>query len=102
MMIWQFLQPVFANRDQIKVGFGLKNDAHLFRKKGILLNSVIELSKCFGSFGFKSPLGLKNAMALLFHVYFLKAEVSAPQTGHANSSVKHKLSMPPPMPTRLC
>ena len=31
--IWQFLQPVFANRDQIKVGFGLKNDAHLFRKK---------------------------------------------------------------------
>ncbi|WP_179990272.1 MULTISPECIES: 3'-5' exonuclease [unclassified Acinetobacter] len=71
--IWQFLQPVFANRDQIKVGFGLKNDAHLFRKKGIQLNSVIELSKCFGSFGFKSPLGLKNAMALLFHVHFPKS-----------------------------
>lgn len=72
--IWQFLQPFFANRDQIKVGFGLKNDAHLFRKKGMQLNSVIELSKCFGSFGFKSPLGLKNAIALLFHVNFPKSK----------------------------
>lgn len=34
---------------------------------------MIELSKCFGSFGFKSPLGLKNAMALLFHVHFPKS-----------------------------
>ena len=33
--IWDFLKPIFASRDQIKVGFGLKNDAHLFRKKGI-------------------------------------------------------------------
>ena len=73
--IWQFLQPIFANRDQIKVGFGLKNDAHLFRKKGMQLNSVIELSKCFGSFGFKSPLGLKNAMSLLFHVNFPKIKI---------------------------
>ena len=49
--ILEFLKPVFENRDQVKVGFGLKNDAHLFRKKGIELNSVIELSKCFSAFG---------------------------------------------------
>lgn len=72
--IWDFLKPIFANRDQIKVGFGLKNDAHLFRKRGIELNSVIELSKCFGAFGIKNPLGLKNAMALLFQVNFPKSK----------------------------
>ena len=70
--IWQFLKPIFASRDQIKVGFGLKNDAHLFLKKGIELNSVIELSKCFKAFGFTNPMGLKNAMALLFQVNFPK------------------------------
>ncbi|MGE8538251.1 MAG: 3'-5' exonuclease, partial [Acinetobacter sp.] len=72
--IWAFLAPIFASRDQIKVGFGLKNDAHLFRKKGIELNSVIELSKCFGDFGLKNPVGLKNAMALLFQVNFPKSK----------------------------
>lgn len=72
--ILEFLKPVFENRDQIKVGFGLKNDAHLFRKKGIELNSVIELSKCFSAFGFPNPMGLKNAMALLFQVNFPKSK----------------------------
>lgn len=72
--ILEFLKPVFENRDQVKVGFGLKNDAHLFRKKGIELNSVIELSKCFSAFGFSNPMGLKNAMALLFQVNFPKSK----------------------------
>ena len=72
--VLEFLKPVFESRDQIKVGFGLKNDAHLFRKKGIELNSVIELSKCFFAFGFTNPMGLKNAMALLFQVNFPKSK----------------------------
>jgi len=72
--IWDFLKSIFASRDQIKVGFGLKNDAHLFRKKGIELNSVVELSKCFKAFGFNNPVGLKNAMALLFQVNFPKSK----------------------------
>ncbi|MDK1684596.1 3'-5' exonuclease [Acinetobacter terrestris] len=72
--VLEFLKPVFESRDQIKVGFGLKNDAHLFRKKGIELNSVIELSKCFSAFGFPNPMGLKNAMALLFQVNFPKSK----------------------------
>ena len=72
--ILEFLKPVFESRDQIKVGFGLKNDAHLFRKKGIELNSVIELSKCFSTFGFPNPMGLKNAMALLFQLNFPKSK----------------------------
>ena len=72
--ILNFLKPIFENKDQIKVGFGLKNDAHLFRKKGIELNSVIELSKCFGSFGLNNPVGIKNAIALLFQMNFPKSK----------------------------
>ncbi|RZG78202.1 3'-5' exonuclease [Acinetobacter sp. WCHAc060025] len=72
--ILDFLKPIFENPDQIKVGFGLKNDAHLFRKKGIELNSVIELSKCFGSFGLNNPVGIKNAIALLFQMNFPKSK----------------------------
>ncbi len=71
---WTFLKPIFSNRDQIKVGFGLKNDAHLFCKKGIELNGVIELSKCFGSFGIKHTMGVKNAIALLFQQHFPKSK----------------------------
>ncbi|MGE8541993.1 3'-5' exonuclease [Acinetobacter sp. ANC 3813] len=72
--ILEFLKPVLANRAQIKTGFGLKNDAHLFRKKGIELNSVIELSKCFKTFGLNNPVGLKNAVALLFQQNFPKSK----------------------------
>ena len=72
--ILEFLKPIFENKNQMKVGFGLKNDAHLFRKKGIELHNVIELSKCFSAFGFSNPMGLKNAMALLFQVNFPKSK----------------------------
>ena len=72
--LWTFLIPLFASRDHIKVGFGLKNDAHLFRKKGIELNRVIELSTCFSAFGYHKTMGVKNAMALLFQVNFPKSK----------------------------
>lgn len=72
--ILDFLKPIFASKNQIKVGFGLKNDAHLFRKKGIELNQIVELSKCFSGLGFSQTMGLKNAMALLFQVNFPKSK----------------------------
>ncbi len=71
---WRFLTPLLANPQQLKAGFGLKNDAHLFRKKGIELNGVIELSKCFSSFGIKHTMGVKNAIALLFQQHFPKSK----------------------------
>ncbi|MFH7765465.1 3'-5' exonuclease [Acinetobacter sp. BSP-28] len=89
--ILQFLKPVFENRDQIKVGFGLKNDAHLFRKKGIELNSVIELSKCFKAFGFSNPMGLKNAMALLFQVNFLKSKKISTSNWARKTLTQHQI-----------
>ena len=72
--IWSFLAPFLANPDQLKVGFGLKNDAHLFRKKGFELKGVVELSKCFASFGLTNPVGIKNAIALLFQLNFPKSK----------------------------
>ena len=87
--ILNFLKPIFANRDQLKVGFGLKNDAHLFRQKGIELNSVIELSKCFSAFGFKNPVGVKNAMALLFEQNFPKnRKISTSNWANAELSIQ--------------
>ena len=72
--ILNFLKPFLENTNQLKVGFGLKNDLYLFRKKGVELHRVIELSKLFSSFGMTSPLGIKNAMALLFQVHFPKSK----------------------------
>ncbi|APX61656.1 3'-5' exonuclease [Acinetobacter schindleri] len=72
--LWHFLQPIFANPNQIKAGFGLKNDKQLFRKKDVELNGVLELSKCFGSFGLKQAVGVRNATALLFQVNFPKSK----------------------------
>ena len=72
--ILEFLKPIIENKAQIKVGFGLKNDTHLFRKHGILLNNVVELSKCFSSFGLKNTVGIKNAIALLFRQNFPKSK----------------------------
>ena len=72
--ILEFLKPIFENKAQIKVGFGLKNDTHLFRKHGILLNNVVELSKCFSSFGLKNTVGIRNAIALLFRQNFPKSK----------------------------
>ena len=72
--ILDFLTPIFESQTQLKVGFGLKNDAHLFRKKGIHFNQVLDLSKAFHAFGITTPVGVKNAMALLFQVNFPKSK----------------------------
>lgn len=61
-----FLKPVLSNPNQLKVGFGLKNDQHLFRKKNIELQGIMDISKSFKAFGIENPLGVKNAIALLF------------------------------------
>ena len=72
--ILKFLQPILENPTQLKVGFGLKNDSHLFRKKGIKLQGMVELSKCFSSFGLNNAVGIKNAVALLFQLNFPKSK----------------------------
>ena len=89
--ILKFLKPILENREQIKVGFGLKNDAHLFRKYGIELNNVIELSKCFKAFGFNNPMGLKNAIALLFQVNFPKSKKNSTSNWARKTLTPHQV-----------
>ncbi|MDR2250864.1 3'-5' exonuclease [Acinetobacter sp.] len=70
----KFLQPILSNPKQIKVGFGLKNDKHIFHKKGIELESCVDLAKGFSHFGFKQQMGVQKAIALLFGQYFAKSK----------------------------
>lgn len=70
----KFLQPILSNPKQIKVGFGLKNDKHIFHKKGIELEGCVDLAKGFSHFGFKQQLGVQKAVALLFKQYLAKSK----------------------------
>lgn len=68
--ILAFLKPILENEQQLKVGFGLKNDASGFRRKGIHPNGLIDLAKCFSNFGYSTQVGVQTAIALLFQRYF--------------------------------
>lgn len=70
----KFLQPILSNPQQIKVGFGLKNDKHIFHKKGIELESCVDLAKGFSHFGFTQQMGVQKAVALLFGQYLAKSK----------------------------
>ncbi|MBU3085860.1 3'-5' exonuclease [Acinetobacter seifertii] len=70
----KFLQPILSNPKQLKVGFGLKNDKHIFHKKGIELESCIDLAKGFSYFGFTQQMGVQKAVALLFGQYLSKSK----------------------------
>ncbi|WP_111893825.1 3'-5' exonuclease [Acinetobacter sp. MB5] len=79
-----FLKPILENEHQLKVGFGLKNDSSSFRSKGIELESHIDLSKSFSSFGYNSQVGIQTAIALLFQRYLTKSK----KVSTSNWSVK--------------
>ncbi|MDO3656021.1 3'-5' exonuclease [Acinetobacter genomosp. 15BJ] len=83
--ILDFLKPIIENEQQLKVGFGLKNDAHIFRRKDIQPNAMIDLSKSFASFGYRSQVGIQTAVALLFQRYFAKSK----KVSTSNWSVKN-------------
>jgi len=85
----QFLRPILMNHEQMKVGFGLKNDARLFQKYHIDLHNMLDLAKCFTSFGINTPVGLKNALALLFQVHFKKSKkISTSNWSNKNLSLQ--------------
>ncbi|CAM4198936.1 hypothetical protein F901_00807 [Acinetobacter dispersus] len=83
--VLDFLKPILENEQQLKVGFGLKNDAHIFRAKNIHTNAMIDLSKSFASFGYRSQVGIQTAIALLFQRYFAKSK----KVSTSNWSVKN-------------
>ncbi|RZG88239.1 3'-5' exonuclease [Acinetobacter venetianus] len=82
--ILNFLKPILENEQQLKVGFGLKNDSASFRIKGIELKSHIDLSKSFSSFGYTSQVGIQTAIAVLFQRHLSKSK----KVSTSNWSVK--------------
>ncbi|KXZ62064.1 Ribonuclease D [Acinetobacter venetianus] len=82
--ILNFLKPILENEQQLKVGFGLKNDSTSFRIKGIELKSHIDLSKSFSSFGYTSQVGIQTAIGVLFQRHLSKSK----KVSTSNWSVK--------------
>jgi hypothetical protein len=83
-----------SNPKQIKVGFGLKNDKHIFHKKGIELESCVDLAKGFSHFGFKQQMGVQKAVALLFGQYLAKSK-KVGTSNWARNHLHHNKSVMP-------
>lgn len=79
--ILAFLQPILANPKQLKVGFGLKNDAHLFVKK--VWNSMVSsiLRKVLLILGSKPKWVSKMRLHYSFNNISLKIKKSVPPIG---------------------
>lgn len=61
--------------DVLKVGFGLSSDLkHIRRKFGVELRSVVDLNDVFRGAGFRSSIGVRAAIAILFERRFLKSK----------------------------
>ncbi len=61
--------------DVLKVGFGLSSDLkHIRRKFGVELRSVVDLNDVFRGAGFRSSIGVRAAIAILFDRRFLKSK----------------------------
>ena len=61
-----FLKSVLESRDIVKVGFGLKSDRDaLFRRLGIEMGAVVELSGALRALRYKQALGAKAAVAIV-------------------------------------
>jgi len=83
--ILDFLKVILESEQHIKVGFGLKNDTHIFRQKGIELKQLLDLSKSFLSFGYNAQVGIQTAVALVLNQYLAKSK----KVSTSNWSVKH-------------
>lgn len=70
-----FVVDLLQADDVLKVGFGLSSDLkHIRRKFGIELRSVVDLNDVFRGAGFRSSIGVRAAVAILFQRRFLKSK----------------------------
>ena len=91
--ILAFLKPILENEQQLKVGFGLKNDASGFRRKGIHPNGLIDLANAFQILDITPKSVYKRQLLCYFSVIFLKVKKLAPLTGLLNNSALNKSIM---------
>ena len=70
-----FVIDLLQADDVLKVGFGLSSDfKHIRRKFGVELRSVVDLNDVFRGAGFRSSIGVRAAVAILFERRFLKSK----------------------------
>ncbi len=70
-----FVVDLLQADDVLKVGFGLSSDLkHIRRKFGVELRSVVDLNDVFRGAGFRSSIGVRAAVAILFARRFLKSK----------------------------
>lgn len=71
----QLLVDILSSEQILKVGFGLKSDrGPLQRKLGIELAGLHELSKRVKQLGYRDPVGLQGAVAILLGQYLPKSK----------------------------
>ncbi|MEO8937746.1 MAG: 3'-5' exonuclease [Burkholderiaceae bacterium] len=71
----RFLLDLLQSAAVQKVGFGLKSDLQFIRARfGVELRAVIDLNDLFRHEGFRSSIGVRAAIAILFDQRFLKSK----------------------------
>ena len=69
------LKDLLRSPDVRKVGFGLRSDLAFIRNKfGVELAEVVDLNDVFRGAGFRSSIGVRAAIAILFDRRFLKSK----------------------------
>jgi len=70
----KYLLQIFQSEDIVKVGFGLSSDhKHIYNKFGVKLKSVFDLNQVFQKKGYRSQVGARASIAIVFNQYFHKS-----------------------------
>ncbi|RMX05869.1 3'-5' exonuclease domain-containing protein 2 [Corticibacter populi] len=68
------LAELIASASLVKVGFGLDSDrAPLERKLGVVLRGSVDLARALRQFGYRQPVGLQTAVAIVLGRYLPKS-----------------------------
>ncbi len=66
---------LLAQADKVKAGFGLGDDQKRIRSKlGIEPQGIVEINALFRDLGYRKEMGVKAAVATLFHQRFIKSK----------------------------
>ena len=72
------MAQLLAAPEHLKAGFGLGDDRkRIIAKLGVTPEGVVELNTVFRERGYRKDMGVKAAIAVLFHRRFLKSKKAA-------------------------
>jgi ribonuclease D len=71
----QYLIELLQSEDVLKVGFGLKSDSgQIHTKLGVTLRAVLDLNNVFKEDGYRSAMGVRAAVGMVFCRRFAKSK----------------------------